>query len=117
MLEDSVCLRAISSSSKSVTVVPSSTFPKRLTMPASDRMAAASCVFPDELWPTRATFLMPAASYTFIGRVPPRARKYVHAHHIHGADGPQAVHPGHAVIDHLVIDRLNEPINDQMRFA
>ena len=31
-----MCLRAISSSSKSVTVVPSSTLPKRLTMPASD---------------------------------------------------------------------------------
>src|SRR3954452_15210796 len=98
MLEDSVCFRAISSSSKSVTVVPSSTFPKRLTMPASDRTAAASCVFPDELWPTRATFLMPAASYTFIGRVPPNARKYVHAHHSHGANGPQAIS-----FDHLLI--------------
>ena len=48
-LADSVCLRAISSSSKSVTVVPSSTLPKRLTMPASERMAEASCVLPDPL--------------------------------------------------------------------
>ncbi len=61
-LADSVCLRAISSSSKSVTVVPSSTLPNRLIMLASARMAEVSCVLPDPLWPTRATFLMLEAS-------------------------------------------------------
>ena len=48
-LEDSVCLRAISSSSKSVTVVPSSTLPNRLTIPATERSAEASCVLPEPL--------------------------------------------------------------------
>ncbi len=48
-LADSVCFRATSSSSKSVTVVPSSTLPKRLTMPESERMAEVSCVLPEPL--------------------------------------------------------------------
>ena len=61
-LADRVCFLATSSSSKSVTVVPSSTFPKRVTIPASARMAATSCVLPDALWPTRATLRMLAAS-------------------------------------------------------
>ena len=46
-LAESVCLRAMASSSKSVTVVPSSTLPKRFTMPASTRMAEANCVLPE----------------------------------------------------------------------
>ena len=46
-LAESVCLRAIASSSKSVTVVPSSTLPNRFTMPASTRMAEANCVLPE----------------------------------------------------------------------
>ena len=61
-LDDSVCLRAISSSSKSVTVLPSSTLPSRLTIPASKSAADASCVLPDPLWPTRATFLICSAA-------------------------------------------------------
>ena len=40
--DDSVCFRAISSSSKSVTVVPSSTRPRRLTAPASKSIAEMS---------------------------------------------------------------------------
>jgi len=54
---DRVRLRAISSSSKSVAVVPSSTRPRRFTMPASNRMAEASWVLPALEWPTMATFL------------------------------------------------------------
>ena len=65
-LEDSVCLRAISSSSKSVTVLPSSTLPSRLTIPASNSAAAASCVLPAPLCPTSATFLISSAAYTFM---------------------------------------------------
>jgi len=42
MLADRVCLREISSSSKSVTVLPSSTLPSRLTMPASKSIAEVS---------------------------------------------------------------------------
>ena len=61
-LAERVCLRAISSSSESVTVVPSSTLPKRFTAPASKRRAAANCVLPDPLCPTRATFRTLAAS-------------------------------------------------------
>ena len=55
VLADSVCLRAISSSSKSVTVVPSSTAPRRLTASASNRRAEANCVLPAPLCPTNAT--------------------------------------------------------------
>ena len=55
---DRVCFRSMASSSKSVTVVPSSTMPKRVTMPALNSMAEVSCVLPDPLCPTIATFLM-----------------------------------------------------------
>ena len=61
-LAERVCLRETSSSSKSVTVVPSSTFPNRFTIPATDNMAAANWVFPEPVCPTRATFRMLAAS-------------------------------------------------------
>ncbi len=57
-LADSVCFRSTSSSSKSVTVLPSSTFPSRLTIPASKSAADTNWVFPDPLWPTNATFLI-----------------------------------------------------------
>jgi hypothetical protein len=62
MLAESVCLREISSSSKSVTVLPSSTLPSRFTMPASKRIAEASWVLPDPVCPTTAMFRMLAAS-------------------------------------------------------
>jgi hypothetical protein len=61
-LDPSVCLRAISSSSKSVTVVPSSTRPSRVTAPPSNSMADTSCVLPHPPWPTTATLRMVAAS-------------------------------------------------------
>ncbi len=57
-----MCLRAISSSSKSVTVLPSSTMPSRLTMPASKRIADVNWVLPDPVCPTIAMFRMLAAS-------------------------------------------------------
>src|SRR5437588_5839041 len=43
-------------------------------MPASASAADASCVFPEPLWPTSATFRMVAASYTFIWRGSLQAR-------------------------------------------
>ena len=58
VVDESVCLRAISSSSKSVTVVPSSTMPRRLTIFASNSIAETSCVLPEPLWPTMATLRM-----------------------------------------------------------
>ena len=61
-LEARECLRAIASSSKSVTVVPSSTRPNRFTAPAANNMADISCVLPHPLCPTMATFLMVPAS-------------------------------------------------------
>ena len=61
-LEESVCLRAISSSSKSVTVVPSSTLPMRLTAPATKSIVETSCVLPHPPCPTTATLRMLAAS-------------------------------------------------------
>ena len=57
-LDDSVCLRVTSSSSKSVIVVPSSTIPSRLTMPAPNSRADVNCVLPAPLWPTMATLRM-----------------------------------------------------------
>ena len=61
-LAESVCLRAISSSSKSVTVVPSSTLPRRFTIFAPNSIADTSCVFPEPLCPTTATLRMFDAS-------------------------------------------------------
>ena len=57
-----LCFRSISSWSKSVTVVPSSTRPSRLTAPASKRIAETSRSCRSRAWPTSATFLMLAAS-------------------------------------------------------
>ena len=65
-LEERECLREISSSSKSVTVEPSSTSPSRLTAPAASSAAETSCVLPHPPWPTTATLRIAAASYTFI---------------------------------------------------
>src|SRR2546425_3329568 len=48
-------LRLISSGSKSVVVVPSSTLPSRLTAPAEKRSASTSEVFPTPPCPTTAT--------------------------------------------------------------
>ena len=70
-LDASVCLRAMASSSKSVTVEPSSTFPRRLTAAAANSMAETSWVLPHPPWPTTATLRMLAASYTFIWGNPP----------------------------------------------
>ena len=47
--------RSCSSDSKSQTVVPSSTLPRRLTTPDSNRIASARLVFPLPRWPTSAT--------------------------------------------------------------
>ena len=55
-------LRSISSGSKSVTVVPSSTRPSRFTAPASKSRAEASEVFPQPPCPTSATLRMFGAS-------------------------------------------------------
>ena len=70
--------RSISSGSKSVTVVPSSTRPSRLTAPASKSRAEASEVFPQPPCPTMATLRMFGASYTFMIRGSSRckARSY-----------------------------------------
>ena len=51
-----VILRAISSSSKSVMVLPSSTRVRRLVAPVVNSRPAARDVFPECPWPTRATF-------------------------------------------------------------
>src|SRR5918995_1604368 len=64
--------RACSSGSWSSSVLPSSTLPSRLTIPASNRIASARLVFPLPLWPTRATlrirsggFMPTVAIYAF----------------------------------------------------
>ena len=54
--------RSISSASKSVTVLPSSTLPMRLTAPESKSMAEVRDVFPEPPCPTIAMFLMLAVS-------------------------------------------------------
>src|SRR5256885_3855608 len=58
--------RAISSSSKSVVVVPSATFPQRGVIPAVKSNDDTSCVFPVPPWPTMPTFLMSLVRYVFI---------------------------------------------------
>src|ERR1700683_299174 len=60
-----VSLRWISSSSKSVMVVPSSTRVNRFVAPAVKRIPAASVVFPEWPWPISATFLTSVPSYIF----------------------------------------------------
>src|SRR5438876_650138 len=49
-------LRLISSGSKSVVVVPSSTLPRRLTAPVVKSIDSTSDVFPTPPWPTTPTF-------------------------------------------------------------
>ncbi len=56
---DRFCL--ISTSSKSLAVVPSSTRPARATVPVCKRSASASVVFPLPEWPTSTTLRMPPA--------------------------------------------------------
>ena len=53
--ERSECFQVFSSGSKSETVVPRSTLPAALTMPARASSASASVVLPDAPWPTSAT--------------------------------------------------------------
>src|SRR6267154_2936358 len=59
-------LRAISSSSKSVVVVPSATFPQRGVIPAVKSNDDTSCVFPVPPWPTMPTLRMSLVRYVFI---------------------------------------------------
>src|SRR5258708_32148100 len=59
-------LRAISSSSQSVVVVPSATLPKRGVTPAEYSNDDTSCVFPVPPWPTMPTFLMSLVGYIFM---------------------------------------------------
>src|SRR6185437_10205034 len=56
---DRFCL--ISTSSKSLAVVPSSTRPARATVPVCKRSASAKVVFPLPEWPTSTTLRMPPA--------------------------------------------------------
>ena len=59
-------LRAISSSSQSVAVLPSATFPQRAVMPAVKSNDDTSCVLPVPPWPTMPTFRMSLVWYVFI---------------------------------------------------
>jgi len=65
-----VILRAISSSSKSVMVLPSSTRRRRLLAPEVKSNPAVRVVFPESPWPTTPTFRMSLLSYTFTGYAP-----------------------------------------------
>ena len=58
-----------------MTVVPSSTRPRRFTAPASKSRAETSEVLPQPPWPTSATLRMLGASYTFMTLGPPGANK------------------------------------------
>src|SRR5215475_11566889 len=62
--------RLISSGSKSVVVVPSSTLPSRVTAPAANSIDSTSDVLPIPPWPTTPTFLSLAISTVIDG--PPR---------------------------------------------
>ena len=66
---DSVIWRLCSSSSQSVTVVPDSTVPSRLTAPDWNSIASVSDVFPVPRWPTTATLRIFPGSDTAIERV------------------------------------------------
>src|ERR1700685_511244 len=78
-------LRAISSSSQSVTVLPSETFPNRVVIPAVCSNDDTSCVFPVAPWPTMPTFLIDCVLYVrmdppfFPRRVPACARRAANA--------------------------------------
>src|SRR6185295_9061571 len=68
-LLEMVILRAISSSSKSVTVFPSSTRVRRLVAPPANKAPATREVFPECPCPTNATFRMSFVSYTLTGQI------------------------------------------------
>ena len=89
-------MRAISSSSKSVTVEPSSTSPSRLTAPAASSAAETSCVLPHPPWPTTATLRIAAASYTFIAvsLLAPRRRSEANPRRERQIGPPDEVRPG-----------------------
>src|SRR5437764_2169513 len=79
MPTDTEIVRFISSASKSVVVVPSSTRPWRLMVPLQNRSASVSVVFPAPPWPTSATLRILAGGNVFTqhpfavsGRPPPR---------------------------------------------
>src|SRR5882762_1542796 len=57
---------AISSSSQSVAVLPSATFPQRGVIPAVKSNDDTSCVFPVPPWPSMPTFRMSLVRYVFI---------------------------------------------------
>src|SRR5260370_28520022 len=57
---------AISSSSQSVEVLPSATFPQRGVIPAVKSNDDTSCVFPVPPWPTMPTLRMSLVRYAFI---------------------------------------------------
>src|SRR6185312_16993798 len=63
-----VSLRATSSSSKSVIVLPSSTRVSRLVAPLANKAPATREVFPECPCPMSATFRMSFVSYTFTGQ-------------------------------------------------
>ena len=62
MAVEILILRWISSSSKSVIVLPSSTRSRRLVAPAVNSNAAVSVVLPESPWPTTPTFRMSLVS-------------------------------------------------------
>ena len=62
MAVEMVILRSISSSSKSVMVLPSSTRSSRLVAPAVKSSPAVKDVLPEWPWPTRPTFRMSLVS-------------------------------------------------------
>src|SRR5436190_14236498 len=65
VVADTEIWRLISSGSKSVVVVPSSTRPLRLITPAQCSSASVSVVLPAPPWPTRATFRILAGGNDF----------------------------------------------------
>src|SRR5688572_11239231 len=81
-------LRLISSGSKSVVVVPSSIFPRRLRPPAVKRSDSTSDVLPTPPWPTTPTFRSFPISIA-IDR-PPRASDAIEGrcYHEQGAASP-----------------------------
>src|SRR5437762_9245185 len=65
MATDTEIVRLISSGSKSVVVVPSSTRPCRLIVPLQNSNASVSVVFPAPPWPTSATLRILAGGNVF----------------------------------------------------
>ena len=65
MASDTEMRRRASSGSKSVTVLPSSTRPRRDVAPAVNRSASAREVLPAPPWPTRATLRIFSVGYVF----------------------------------------------------